>query len=570
MQSDKIKIKALVLAICVLFLVSAYSWEFATGYTASVDGWSKCIRLNPKDSALSCSPEIAVDTNNNIHITWADYRYPSGSYNDIYYTKLDNDGNTLVDDTRLTHTDYDSCHSPAIAVDTNNNVHITWADWRDPEPGPCSEIYYTKLDNDGNTLVDDTRLTHTDYEISSSSPAIAVDTNNNVHITWKDWRHRNNEIYYTKLDNDGNTLVDDTRVTTDSASSSSPAIAVDTNNNVHITWWDDRDGNREIYYTKLDNKGNTLVDDTRLTTDSAWSYYPRIAVDTNNNVHITWQDGRGRNLPSGYEIYYTKLDNNGNTLVDDTRLTADSIASAEPAIAVDTNNYVHITWVDWRRGDSEIYYTELDNKGNTLVNDTYLSPSGDSPEPAIAVDTNNYVHITWESGHYPKKHGLGIASHINYKRTLPAVKFLDKDDTTVIVQISNLPSDITMGDISVQIISEGNGNMEDDATIDGGVFTQTYTAPEDFVIATYPKYTSREAVPAPPPKYRTQNYRKIDFSIKINGMDIEIPNFYLVKLPSATSEPTPTPKSTPLIQGFELAFAIAGLLTVAYLLRRRE
>ena len=237
MKSGSIKTKALALAICVLFLASAYSWEFATGYTGSIAGWSEDIRLTT-DSAYSQDPAIAVDTNNNVHITWNDYKDGNPK---IYYTKLDNNGNTLVDDTPLT-TASSYSEYPTIAVDTNNNVHITWFDYRDGN----WEIYYMKLDNNGNTLVDDTRLTTASAH--SYYPTIAVDTNNNVHITWQDYRDGNREIYYTKLDNNGNTLVDDTPLTTDSASSWVPAIAVDTNNNVHITWFDERDGNNEIYY----------------------------------------------------------------------------------------------------------------------------------------------------------------------------------------------------------------------------------------------------------------------------------------------------------------------------------
>ncbi|MBN1762131.1 MAG: hypothetical protein JW878_03490 [Methanomicrobia archaeon] len=75
-----------------------------------------------------------------------------------------------------------------------------------------------------------------------------MDSTNNVHITWEDYRDGNAEIYYTKLDSNGTTLVDDTRLTTDSADSSYPAIAVDNTNCIHITWEDLRDGNEEIYY----------------------------------------------------------------------------------------------------------------------------------------------------------------------------------------------------------------------------------------------------------------------------------------------------------------------------------
>jgi hypothetical protein len=79
---------------------------------------------------------------------------------------------------------------------------------------------------------------------------------------------------------------DDVRVTFSSVDSFFPSIAIDSNNNVHITWRDDRDGNAEIYYTKLDNNGNTLVDDKRLTFNSAYSEHPSIAIDSDNNVHI--------------------------------------------------------------------------------------------------------------------------------------------------------------------------------------------------------------------------------------------------------------------------------------------
>ena len=343
MKSENIITKAMALAICVLFLAamsavciastttysvpigtgaadladnnlaSAYTGEFATGYTASVAGWSEDIRLT-SDSAYSGSPEIAVDTNNNVHITWYDER----------------DGNY--------------------------------------------EIYYTKLDNTGNTLVDDTRLTSD--SASSGSPEIAVDTTNYVHITWNDERDGNREIYYTKLDNTGNTLVDDTRLTSDSASSGSPEIAVDTTNYVHITWNDERDGNREIYYTKLDNTGNTLVDDTRLTSDSAFSVLPKIAVDTNNNVHITWYDKRDGN----YEIYYKHS----------IGLTPTATAGPTPTTpTTPTANCIYFNTGAWTNLSSVfINGTEIYGGTNNTYNGTaymYLWLSFDSASPEISL-----------------------------------------------------------------------------------------------------------------------------------------------------------------------------------------
>ncbi|MBC8527024.1 MAG: hypothetical protein H8D22_09265 [Candidatus Cloacimonetes bacterium] len=120
---------------------------------------------------------------------------------------------------------------------------------------------------------------------ASRDPSIAVDPSGNVHIAWFDFRDGNWEIHYTKLDNNGNTLVGDTGLT-NAVGDSSPSIATDSSGNVHIAWHDTRDGNTEIYYTKLDNNGNTLVGDTRLTDDSGQSDGASIAVYSYNDIHI--------------------------------------------------------------------------------------------------------------------------------------------------------------------------------------------------------------------------------------------------------------------------------------------
>ena len=399
--------------------------------------WSSDIRLTDA-SDYSKQPFIAVDSSNNIHITWYDKR--DGNY-EIYYTKLDNNGNTLVDDTRLTD---DPAYSkqPSIAVDSSNNIHITWYDKRDGN----YEIYYTKLDNNGNTLVDDTRLT--DDPAYSKQPSIAVDSSNNIHITWYDKRDGNYEIYYTKLDNNGNTLVDDTRLTDATGDSKNPSITVDSSGNVHIAWHDKRSGYNEIYYTKLSNSGATLVDDTQLTYVGNYCWYSSIAVDSSGNVHIAWSDKR-----SGIQIYYTKLDNDGNTLVDDTKLTDEGI-SERPSIAVDSSDNLHIAWTDNRDClPYEVYYTKLDNNGNTLVDDTRLTvaPEASKKYVRIAADSNNDIHLVWPDNRdgndeiYYKKGSAAAAEPTNEVYFEPSGISANYDDETNVSVWANTSEALACG-----------------------------------------------------------------------------------------------------------------------------
>jgi hypothetical protein len=61
--------------------------------------------------------------------------------------------------------------------------------------------------------------------------------------------------------------------------------------NVHIVWWDNRDGNYEIYYKRSTDQGITWEPDLRLTNDGSWSQFPQIAL-IDSVIHVIWEDGR--------------------------------------------------------------------------------------------------------------------------------------------------------------------------------------------------------------------------------------------------------------------------------------
>jgi hypothetical protein len=323
------------------------------------------------DVAFSGFSKLAVDSAG-VHEVWMDER--DGNM-EIYYKKLDDNGSSITSDIRLS-TDAGISWFPSLDSD-GSGIHVVWVDERDGN----TEIYYEKLDSDGNTLIDDLRLTN---DVADSTlPEIGVDLSNDLQVVWIDGRDGNSEVYYKKLDNDGNVLVDDIRLTDDEGVSWFPKIAVD-GSGIHVVWIDDRDGNSEVYYTKLDLDGDVVVDDKRITNDVGDSSYPSVFVD--GDVHIAWLDTRDGNS----EIYYKKLDNNGNDLTSDLRVSDDADVSWYPSLSVDEG--VHITWVDGRDGNLEIYFTELDGDGNKVVNDTRLTFLGESTLPILAPGS---VHLTW-------------------------------------------------------------------------------------------------------------------------------------------------------------------------------
>jgi hypothetical protein len=267
-------------------------------------------------------------------------------------------------------------------VDNNDNIHIVWQDDRDGN----DEVYYTKLDNEGTTLVDDTRLT--DNGAESSWPKIDMDGSNNIHIVWRDLRNGSPELYYTKLDASGNDLVDDMRLTFGSNNSSGNYLGVDGSGNIHVVWVDFRDANAEIYYQKLDNNGGSLLGATRLTTAGGDSWWPMLDFDGTGNIHIIWYDSRTGEA----EVFYKKLDSGGATLVDDTQVTSTGTGPGAPHLGVDDSGNIHIIWHGL---DDGIHYTKLDNLGNTQIADISVPASRASTAGYWSEVDGNDVHVVW-------------------------------------------------------------------------------------------------------------------------------------------------------------------------------
>ena len=273
---------------------------------------------------------------------------------------------------------------PAIAIDSNNNLHLVWCDYT-----PSNwEIYYKKS-TDGGSSWGTKRLTWTSG--SSQEPAIAIDSNNNLHVVWHDLTPGNREIYYKRSIDEGSTW-SAKRLTWNSGESYCPAIAIDSNNNLHVVWEDSTPGNSEIYYKRSMDGGSTWSATKRLTWNSGLSYWPAIAIDSNNNLHVVWSDS----TPGNSEIYYKRSMDGGSTWSATKRLTWNSGNSYYPAIAIDSNTNLHVVWYDHTPGNWEIYYKRSIDGGSTWSTKRLSSTSGDSYCPAIAIDSNNNLHVVWE------------------------------------------------------------------------------------------------------------------------------------------------------------------------------
>ena len=141
------------------------------------------------------------------------------------------------------------------------------------------------------------------------------------------------------------------RLTWNSGGTTDMAVATDANDNIYIVWDDDTPGNYEIFFKMSTNSGTTWIT-KRLTFNVGDSYFPDIAIGPNNNINVVWYDDT---IGGYYEIFFKKSTDGGATWTTK-RLTFNSDDSWSSAIAVDSNNHIHVVWTDFTPGNSEVFY----------------------------------------------------------------------------------------------------------------------------------------------------------------------------------------------------------------------
>lgn len=344
--------------------------------------WQPDVRLtnNPFESFTSLNNARNVSsTGNLVHVLWHDDR---DGNEEIYYKRSLDAGLTWGTDTRLTNNDTHSTGPSVFAI--GQVVHAVWHDIRDGN----FEIYYKRSVNSGGTWGTDTRLTVNSAVSTTPSVYAVTVTSHIVHLVWRDFRDGNDEIYYKRSTDGGTTWGADTRLTVNSSNSINPSVSV-SGSVVNVVWYDNRDGNNEIYYKRSPDAGVTWGPDTRVTNNSSVSLAPTLTA-SGSNVYIVWWDNRDGNN----EIYCKRSTDAGINWDPDMRLTNNTAQSTYPSVSASAQT-VYVVWIDGRDGNSEVYYKRSTNEGISWESDTRLTiNTALSDYPSVSVN-GQAVHVVW-------------------------------------------------------------------------------------------------------------------------------------------------------------------------------
>ena len=210
------------------------------------------------------------------------------------------DGFTIMlDDVRIT-SDGIGSYSPAL-VWTGSEYGVSLKHGG----GEDAEIYFVRISEAGSKTGTDVRITN--HGGRSYYPSL-VWTGSEYGVSWCDDRDGNYEIYFTRISDDGSKIGSDVRVTNDGGRSYYPSL-VWTGSEYGVSWCDDRDGNYEIYFTRISDDGSKIGSDVRVTNDGGRSYYPSLVWTGSDTASAgrTTEMATKRSTLHGYRILETKL-----------------------------------------------------------------------------------------------------------------------------------------------------------------------------------------------------------------------------------------------------------------------
>ncbi len=271
-----------------------------------------------------------------------------------------------------------SPHGDWAAVDSANRIDVVGE--RDP-----LNISYEQFDRNGTSTVGPRQVGPADGSLSER-PALAIQSDDTVHIASGDYKFQCEDIVYAKLANNGTELWTNRVVSSDVASHTNNSIvrASPFSGNVLFTFGSDsgswlgrmgRYGVKSMASVKFRNATDGKPAD--------------VAETPNGSMHLVWEDGGN--------LYYAMVNETGVKVVDARVLESNGTVGAFPRVAAAADGRLMVAWEDNRTGSSQILIGEIPRDGNLSAWTSYAvtSTTGAAFDPVVAFDWDDQPIVAW-------------------------------------------------------------------------------------------------------------------------------------------------------------------------------
>jgi len=288
-------------------------------------------------------------------------------YIELYAQKVDNQGNILWEPSGLPICINDNCWSFNLISDNYEGCWFTW------EMGiaiaPYYDIYIQHVNSNGSILLEENGMPICSAENYQGQPSINTSINDEIYISWEDWRTDSASIYSQVLNYDGIIQLPENGIEIFGGLSGETynLKILPNGDNPFLIWRDNRYFNDQIYIQSLNCDGSTVFEEDGIPitsfTGNNQENFDCTFNPVTEEIAIVWEETR----TDFQQIYAQTLDSSGNFLWNETGLPVGEYLLGQqelPQISIKEDNGeldYYIGWSDFRDLEFAIYGQKIHN-----------------------------------------------------------------------------------------------------------------------------------------------------------------------------------------------------------------
>lgn len=371
---------------------NAYDWNvFAQRFDAAGARLGPNLQVTTDDS-IQWAPVVAAGPGGRFVACWEDRRRVQW---DVYAQVFDAAGQPVGANFRAGDdagsADQFGCAAAANAFD---EFLLAWTDRRNGN----EDVYARRFAADGTPLGASFRVNEDAGSAAQNQPAAAAAPDGGWWLVWADSRNGNPDIFVQRLDRSGSPVGGNFRASDDVASTQQrvSSIGMNLSGRTIVAWEDERNGTADIYSTVLDSSGLPTGPNRRLNDDGAGGaaqYYAAAACGRDRSI-VAWSDGR-----NGWHIYAQVIDGLGAPVGSNFMVNADVPDASQwyPYCAMDSSDVATVVWMDTRRGVYQLFRRRIGPDGQPLGPDSPVSDDSTAQGiyGSVAVNREGRAVVSW-------------------------------------------------------------------------------------------------------------------------------------------------------------------------------
>ena len=322
-----------------------------------------------------------------------------------------------VDDDCDTVIDWDMVTPPVRVSDDDSNALYSAVAWSGSEYGVAwldgreggRAIYFNRVTPGGIVGGEDVYVS--DSTDMSFFPSLAW-SGSEYGVAWNDDRDGNDQIYFSRLSPTGVKMGSELQVTTVPELSKYQNM-VWSGSEYGLAWQDDREESPEIFFARISAAGTKLGTDVRITDTATDSWYPSLAW-TETEYGIAWLDDN----EGVRRVYFSRISASGTKLGGDNLIADASQHTYYPCLAWSGSEF-GLAWNDYRSESHGVYFTRISSAGAKLGGDIFIGAGS---------AYSYFPSLEWGGGEYGYAWGYGADfTDIHFTRLSPTGTKLDED-----------------------------------------------------------------------------------------------------------------------------------------------